>query len=265
VQAPRPAWSEANSDTYRRIAAIAVPRRREQFAALLTLVPFSPQEEFQAVELGSGEGRLAAAILEAFPRARITALDGSESMRAATANRLAAHEGRFEVDTFDLFQTDWHDHLNGAGLVVSSLVVHHLDGAGKQALFKQIRARMDARAALLIADLVDPKRRAVRELFAATYDRAARDQSQEVAGSDAYYLDFLREEWNFFRFPDDEMDIPSPLFEQLNWLDAAGFDAVDCFWLQAGHAIYGGYVGDEPPGDGLPYERALEIAEKAVG
>jgi hypothetical protein len=36
------------------------------------------------------------------------------------------------------------------------------------------------------------------------------------------------------------MDKPSGIFEQLRWLAAAGFTAVDAYWLQAGHAIYGG-------------------------
>jgi tRNA (cmo5U34)-methyltransferase len=36
------------------------------------------------------------------------------------------------------------------------------------------------------------------------------------------------------------MDKPSPIFEQLKWLETAGFTAVDVYWMQAGHAIYGG-------------------------
>ena len=29
--------------------------------------------------------------------------------------------------------------------------------------------------------------------------------------------------------------------DQLDWLREAGLSTVDCFWMQAGHAIYGGY------------------------
>ena len=42
------------------------------------------EEAFVAVELGSGEGRLAAAILDAFPHAHLVALDGSHRMRETT-------------------------------------------------------------------------------------------------------------------------------------------------------------------------------------
>ena len=264
MEESRLTWSEEASNAYRRIAAIAVPHRRDQLAALLTLIPFGVMDEFQAVELGSGEGRLAAAILEAFPNARIMALDGSASMREATAERLQHFPDRFDIDTFDLLRPDWYSHLDNARLVVSSLVVHHLDGPGKQSLFKAVRTRMADRGAFLTADLLFPKRAEARELFAATYDQSARSQSFEITGSDGYYQDFVQLEWNFFRYPDDPADKPSPLYEQLRWLDEAGFEEVDCFWLHAGHAIYGGYTGKSKSDTSLEYERAYEIATKAI-
>ncbi len=73
------------------------------------------------------------------------------------------------------------------------------------------------------------------------------------------------EEWNFYRYPDeDDWDKPSKLHEQLNWIVAAGYDVADCFWMQAGHAIYGGYKGHSAPQTGLSWERAIEIATSAV-
>ena len=51
---------------------------------------------------------------------------------------------------------------------------------------------------------------------------------------------FVDTRWNHFRFP-DEGDHPSALFHQLVWLRHAGFAAVDCFWLLAGHAVFGGF------------------------
>ncbi len=38
---PRVTWSEEATDTYQRIAAIAVPHRAEQIAAMLMLLPFN--------------------------------------------------------------------------------------------------------------------------------------------------------------------------------------------------------------------------------
>src|SRR4029453_9840320 len=39
----------------------------------------------------------------------------------------------------------------------------------------------------------------------------------------------------------EEREMPYPVSEQLKWLEQAGFSMGDCFWVRAGHAIYGGY------------------------
>ena len=83
-------WSEDDSTTYRAIAQVAVPRRRDMVEALLAAAPFSTDEPLKILELGSGEGLLAEALLTRFPAASLTALDGSESMRAETTSRLAS-------------------------------------------------------------------------------------------------------------------------------------------------------------------------------
>lgn len=258
-------WSEENSAIYRQLAQVAVPARAEQIATLLTLVPFAPAQAFRAVELASGEGRLADALLSAFPDATLFALDGSESMREATAARLARYGQRAAVASFDMAAPDWLPLLDGADVVLSSLCIHHLTGAQKQFLFSAASGRLSPRGALLIADLVLPPRGEARELFAATWDESARAQSQALVGSDALARAFDDEQWNYYRYP-DPFDKPSPLFDQLTWLKAAGFATVDCFWMQAGHAIYGGYkragATEGPPG--LSYDAARRAADAAL-
>ena len=262
----RVTWSEEATDTYQRIAAIAVPYRAEQIAAMLTLLPFGPGERFRVVELGSGEGRLAAAVMEAFPHASVVALDGSAAMRETSKERLGAYGERFDVGAFDLLDDGWWPHLDGAQVVLSSLVVHHLDGPGKRRLFQEAHRRLGAPALLLFADLVLASHPRANELYAGLYDRVAEQRSQELVESDAYFQDFLREEWNFYRYPDeDDWDKPSKLYDQLQWLEEAGFDSVDCFWMQAGHAIYGGYKGASTTANGLEFGLALEIARWAAG
>jgi tRNA (cmo5U34)-methyltransferase len=236
------AWSEASSALYSQLSQIAVPDREAQQEALLTLFPFSTEEAFRVVELASGEGFLARAILERFTHATILALDGSELMRAQTAERLRPFGERASVGAFDMLAQDWHDQLAGADVVVSSLCIHHLDGEQKQQLYKAICERLSPRGALLIADLVAPQRPEGWRLFANQWDASARERSERLTGGSAAFEHFQQTEWNYYRYP-DPMDKPSPLFDQLLWLKAAGFAVVDCFWLQAGHAIYGGYKG----------------------
>ena len=256
-----PVWNEDDSDTYRRLAPVAVPSRGRQLATIATLLPFASTDDFRVVEIGTGEGLLGQTLAALFPEARITALDGSESMRAAAAERLGSYGGRVRVDAMDLAADDWLVHLDGADAVVSSLVIHHLDRPGKKRLFEAVGERTSARSALLIADLVEPASPQALELFAASWDESARLQA-EARGENELFDLFRSTEWNIYQVP-DPMDKPSRLADQLLWLEGAGFRVVDCYWLEAGHAIYGGYKA-EAGGGHIDYASALRAAAGAL-
>lgn len=258
-------WSEESSLVYQALARVAVPRRAEQMATMLALVPATPDDGFIAVELGCGEGFFSAALLEAYPSMRVIALDGSEEMRAAAGARLERFGPRAEVRDFDLHAPDWLPALEGAGAVVSSLVIHHLDDAAKQTLFKQIRERISPTGALLIADIVHPQRAEVNRVMARSYDESVRARSIELTGDLRLWDRFDAEDWNHFRTPDHDLDKPSVLSEQLRWLTEAGFAAADCFWMFGGHAIYGGYASADGASTPVDYERALEIVHGVLG
>lgn len=256
-------WTQDTSELYRQLSAIAVPARAEQIATLLALIPYSADEAFRVVELASGEGYLAQAILTAFPQATLLALDFEELMRQKTTDRLSAFHDRVRVAPFDMLQTDWFDQLKDADVVVSSLCVHHLDDAGKQRLFGAVQQRLSEQGTLLIADLVHHTNPQAQALFAATWDQMAEAASIERTLARDLFQMFDRERWNWFRHPDDDdYDKPSSLFAQLQWLRDAGFVTVDCFWMQAGHAIFGGYKHQRQAH--IAFDSALEIARDTL-
>ena len=92
---------------------------------------------------------------------------------------------------------------------------------------------------LLIADVVQPATRQGVEAAARIWDDSVRQRSVSLSGDLRGWEAFQRDRWNLYRFP-NAMDKPSGVFAQLKWLEGAGFDPVDVFWLKAGHAIYGG-------------------------
>ena len=240
---PAPAWSEDASRKFIDLADVYVPMRDEQIRTLLALIPAQPDEAFTAVELGAGAGVLARAVLRAFPRCHYLALDGSEVMREQLRHSLAADGERVEVREFELGDETWRAALpDSLRCVLSSLVVHHLDGGQKRQLYADLARRIEPGGALLLADIVEPTVPRVAALFARQWDDAARAQSLAVVGDISAFEQFRADAWNFYT-PEgaDPMDKPSPLFDQLLWLREAGFRHVDCFWMYAGHAIYGGY------------------------
>ena len=250
-------WTEDDSALYRELSAVAVPRREEQLAALVALLPFGRDEAFGVVELGCGEGVLAAAVLDSYPRASVLALDGSASMLREASARLDRFGKRARLEEFDLGSSNWRSSMAGAGAVVSSLAIHHLSGDGKRRLFEDVALETTERGALLIVDVVEPLMAEAWAYHADVYDMAAEQRSREQTGSGELYQRLVEEEWNFFRFPEPG-EMPSPLFDQLAWLREAGFASVDCFWLLAGHAVYGGFKqGAGASGDRISYGEAL--------
>src|SRR5207237_1281553 len=150
---------------------------------------------FRIVELGCGEGRLGVALLSLFPQARYLGLDGSDSMRRATGERLRGFGERAKIETFDLAAAEWLEQACGADLVVGSLVVHHLTGDGKRGLFKALHERLSRRGALLLADLVEPARPEARALFAGSWDAAVSETAAVRPDGDALRRRFAAEQW----------------------------------------------------------------------
>jgi tRNA (cmo5U34)-methyltransferase len=252
-------WSETDTELYRAIASVAVPRRVEQLATIAVLTPNDAARPCSIVELGCGEGALAYALLRCFANASYVGLDGSRGMLERAERTLQTFEGRVRLEHFDLSANNWRTCLRGADVVVSSLCIHHLGGSAKRSLFADVCSALAEQGAFLIADLVAPQRPEATELFASTWDLDAEHQS----GATDLYKRFVGAEWNLYRFP-DPVDRPSGLFEQLTWMRDVGFEIVDCFWMRAGHAIYGGYKSRRAPGAVLAFGNALAAAKEAL-
>lgn len=239
------AWDEEASAHFLELAGSFVPGRAEQMASLVGLIPAAAEERFTVVEVGSGEGALARAVLDAFPHCRYVALDGSAAMRDHLRAALAGYGNRLEAHSFELADADWRGDLpRPLRCILSSLVIHHLPGEGKRALFTDLAGRLEPGGALLIADVVEPRTPQVARLYAEQYDALVREQSLARHGDLRDYERFRELRWNYFAFDygatEESGDYPSPLADQLGWLAEAGLAHMDCFWLRAGHAVYGG-------------------------
>jgi tRNA (cmo5U34)-methyltransferase len=254
----------ADWDTYRALAKVAVPRRIDQLALILSALPRTKSDHFTTVELGCGEGHLAWAILAAFPRCTVVALDGDATMRHEASVRLSEYGDRVEVRHFDLFEPDWMDALPKVDCFVSFLALHHLDDAGKRELYSRARAKLTDEGAFVLADIALPASESSRRVWADAWDRSAREAAV-LHGDEGLYRLFLDSEWNLFRFPDPDFDRPATLADQLSWLRGAGFTGVECFWLEAGHAIVGGYASERGARRaGLAWDEAAIAASRAL-
>lgn len=237
-----PQWEEENSQDFIDYGKYFVPDREVQINCICEVIP-PPSEPAYILDLCCGEGLLTRALLDKFPESHVYGLDGSPKMIAHIEKALTAYGDRFKAKQFDLAASDWREFSFPVHAVVSSLAIHHLDGTEKQALFKDMASILIPGGSFIIADLTEPMDRFGQKLAADTWDEIVRQRSLDLDGDLRGYNSFRELGWNHYAQsePDPEsIDKPSSLFDQLKWLEQAGFTDVDVFWMKAGHAIFGG-------------------------
>jgi tRNA (cmo5U34)-methyltransferase len=101
------------------------------------------------LELGTGTGETAAAVMAVLPAARLVGIDESEPMLARARDRFPGADLRVQRLADPLPEGSYD-------LVVSALTVHHLDAAGKADLFRRVRARLRPGGRFVLADVVIP-------------------------------------------------------------------------------------------------------------
>jgi tRNA (cmo5U34)-methyltransferase len=104
------------------------------------------------LELGTGTGETTRRVLAAHPRARLHGLDSSAEMLAVARDALAGAPVQLELRRIE-------DPLPAGPfeLVVSALAIHHLDAAGKQALFRHVADVLAPGGRFVLADVVIPE------------------------------------------------------------------------------------------------------------
>jgi tRNA (cmo5U34)-methyltransferase len=234
-------WDEGLSQEFIDFGRYFVPEREHQIEIIVDLLP-QLDGNGRLIELCCGEGLLAEAILERYPNYQVIGFDGSQEMLNRAQLRLARFGEQFHAQMFDLADHAWRKFDEPIQAVVTSLAVHHLAGPEKKMLFRDVTKMLVPGGVFIIADMIDPIHPKSKKLAAAVYDAIVREQSMLLDGNTRAFDYFRREGWNIFDYLDPEdIDKPSPLYDQLKWLEQVGFKAIEVFWMRAGHAIFGGW------------------------
>jgi tRNA (cmo5U34)-methyltransferase len=231
-------WSEETSRIFIDYGHYFVPERDHQMRIVAALLSYL-EGPCVILELCCGEGLLAEVLLDCFPTFTVHGLDGSVEMLQRARERLVRFGSRFQCSVFDLAGADWRKLEFPVHAVVSSMAIHHLTGPQKQELFSDVYQMLVNDGAFVIADIVEHTNEVGRRLAAETWDKVVRKRSVELDGHTKAFEFFEQEGWNTFGYLDPEdIDKPSPLFDQLKWLENARFEDVDVHWMLAGHAVF---------------------------
>ena len=219
-------WKEADRVAeYVQNTDTAFPEAAEVYGILIATQPFEQDARLRILDIGSGHGVVAGALLNALPNATAIGLDISEPMMAEGKVRMASFGDRFGYHVGDFADGELPDDLTGTfDLVVSARAIHHLSSPNKAKLYAQIYGRLSDSGAFYNIDNMRPRDDYFRAVYRKLGPRSTRPLGMGGGGGSG-------------------TEHPDPVDEQLTWLRNAGFAHVDCLWKKLGRALIVGYKG----------------------
>ncbi|MCW8198755.1 class I SAM-dependent methyltransferase [Verminephrobacter aporrectodeae subsp. tuberculatae] len=232
-------WTELESETFIDGAHLFVPSRDELHETIVRAMDLGDRRAF-VIELSCGDGELARRVLMRHGATHYLGLDRSERMREHAKERLSLFGARAMVESFDIHNFADMSLPSRPDALISSLAVHHLDGEGKKRLFRKAFAELEVGGRLVICDVVLPAGAVATAIAAQQWNCAVARNSLDAFGDLRGLERFHELEWNMYSGTPvgDEIDKPSTLLEQLNWVQESGFKDVDVIWHYAGHAVF---------------------------
>jgi tRNA (cmo5U34)-methyltransferase len=216
-----------------------IPYASDQIDVMLRLIAASERPMERFLDLGSGSGLLAIAMLAEYPRARATLVDFSEPMMDAARDLL---QEDFSLPRFilaDLGSHAWLKEVAGDApydAIVSGFAIHHLPHDRKRGLYGEIFGLLAPGAMFINVEHVASPTPWLEEQFdRAVIDSLAGYQAQIGMGKtkEQVAAEYLARE-------DKAANILAPVEEQCQWLADAGFDDVDCYFKYFELAVFGG-------------------------
>jgi tRNA (cmo5U34)-methyltransferase len=196
-----------------------IPQYEQMIATAVSLV------RGDVIDLGTGTGALAAAVLAAHPTARVKCVDIDPAMLEAARERVAPFGDRAE-----LVHASFDAALPPCDAVIASLALHHLpELERKRALYERIHAALRPGGRFVIADATVHEHGTERDVIYAMW--SAWMAIHGIPQSDAEIL--------FAKWAGE--DRYYPLAIELRLLADAGFARPDCFWKYGPMTVYGGF------------------------
>lgn len=225
---------------YDRDMAIMHPNRAAMVGTVVDTLPFQRGARLHLLDLGIGTGILAHALLDAFPNARVTGIDGAEAMLDCARERLAGHPDRVEYVAGD-FRALTAVLSAGfkADAAVSSFALHHIEPDEKRAVLESIVDLLSPDGWLINADIVvaddaeiESRWQAMRVTGIVERAAGSGDDRFATAESTRTFLDEMEAR---------EGDCPQTVSTELELLRGAGLRHAGVFWQNTREAVYGGF------------------------
>jgi len=216
-----------------------IPYANDQLDVMLRLLDASSRPIERFLDLGSGSGLLAIAILTRHPAAHATLVDNSEPMMEAARDLLGEDTTLPKFVLADLSDPAWTTAIAEEApfdAIVSGFTIHHLTNERKAALYRELLPLLSPGAMFINVEHVSSASTWVE----AVWDEAMIDSLAEYNEKQRPGVTRGMIAKEYASRPDQFANQLVSVETQLAWLRDAGFADVDCFFKYFELAVLGG-------------------------
>ncbi len=203
-----------------------IPPYQEMFEAVVGYCFIDSKAPLKILELGCGTGNLSMFVGSVFPNAKLTLVDLSPEMLQQTERKLTG-----KIRQFELVEGGFMDVALPEGeydLIVSSVALHHLLDEEKPGMYQRIFRWLKPGGLLRIADEVKT-----------LPPEPSMEKNLERWKAWAREHGATEEELAFWVEHGEKYDHYASLNEHFQWLAAARFTEIDCYWKRVLWAVFG--------------------------
>lgn len=214
---------DQGADQYDHQRRKVIPCFHDFYQTVLDLIPYPRSRSFRVLDLGAGTGLLSEFIIKTFPNAVATLIDFSEKM-------LEKAKERFSLTKRVSFLVQDYAHAQlpqDQDCIVSAMSIHHLSDQDKELLYQRVYEALVPEGVFINADLVKGETRSIDEVY---HERWIGWIQKAGLGEEELSTIIHRM----------QLDQPSRLSAQLQWLKEAGFIDVDCSYKYYNFAVFSG-------------------------
>ncbi len=193
------------------------------YGVAIEQIPYQKHENFRILDLGAGTGLFSALIKNVFPNSDLTLTDISEEMLSKAKERFSSSENTRYV-AHDYIADEIHGNFD---VVVSALSLHHSTERELGNVFGKIFKCLNVGGVFINADQILGRTRDIET----QYEKAWLEQAISKGCTNNEIL--VAQE----RMKSDKT---LPLSTQLNLLEHAGFERVNCWYQYYRYAVYSG-------------------------
>lgn len=202
-------YDKYTTDKYDRDIVNSIPFHKElhEHIADFVVKNFDAKKEYGILDLGTGTAITAKLIQDLLPKAKIDAVDFSESMIAGAKKKLGDENVRYFFGDYSQMSFDKH-----YDIIASVIGLHHQNTAGKQKMFRKVYSLLKPGGVFIFGDLVthSNKYEAARNNALHYHHLVEHATDEKTLTEWAYHHMFLND--------------LAPIEDQTEWLTNIGFN-----------------------------------------